>query len=207
MRALITKDPHLAEAWYTVSISEGEGENNDKIVNRHVLNRAARYGSLEMLYVLLAALRKFGPGTPLASPTSSMKGVDGVILCVVDGGGVIAKDERVKAAVKRQISGGLWPCLEWSLSVANAGSIRKWRGERAREMLFLRRLVLKQQDRKRVARNSIFLFRSRSRATENSESLDIITLGLFLLRDDALFLRCLKYCWFVDLHRHVRQVM
>ena len=31
-----------------------------------------------------------------------------------------------------------------------------------------------------------------------------MTHRLFLLRDDALFLRCLEYCWFVDTERRLR---
>jgi len=30
-----------------------------------------------------------------------------------------------------------------------------------------------------------------------------MTHRLFLLRDDALFLRCLEYCWFVDTDRRM----
>ena len=73
------------------------------------------------------------------------------------------------------------------LTVVNTGgSVRAWRAEQARELLFLKRLVAKHRDRKRP----------RAELT--------MTHRLFLLRDDALFLRCLEYCWFVDTERRLR---
>ena len=74
-----------------------------------------------------------------------------------------------------------WPCFEWLLTVVNTGgSVRAWRAEQARELLFLKRLVVRNRNRKRP----------RAELT--------MTHRLFLLRDDALFLRCLEYCWFLD---------
>ena len=57
--------------------------------------------------------------------------------------------------------------------------LKAWRAEKAREMLFLRRLFTRQHRRASCADLSL-------------------THRLFLLRDDALFLRCLEYCWFLD---------
>ena len=65
------------------------------------------------------------------------------------------------------------------LECVNAGSFKAWRAEKAREMLFLRRLFTRQH-------------RHASRADLS------LTHRLFLLRDDALFLKCLEYCWFLD---------
>ena len=65
------------------------------------------------------------------------------------------------------------------LECVNAGSFKAWRAEKAREMLFLRRLFTRQH--RHVSRDDLSL-----------------THRLFLLRDDALFLRCLEYCWFLD---------
>ena len=74
---------------------------------------------------------------------------------------------------------GTWPCMVFLLECVNAGSFKAWRAEKAREMLFLRRLFTRQH-------------RHASRADLT------LTHRLFLLRDDALFLRCLEYCWFLD---------
>ena len=94
---------------------------------------------------------------------------------------------RVMPSVQRLTHGGAWPCFEWLLTVVNTGgSVRAWRAEQARELLFLKRLVKRARDRKR-ARPELTM-----------------THRLFLLRDDALFLRCLEYCWFVDTERRLR---
>ena len=74
---------------------------------------------------------------------------------------------------------GTWPCTVFLLECVNAGSFKAWRAERAREMLFLRRLFTRQH--RHASRDDLSL-----------------THRLFLLRDDALFLRCLEYCWFLD---------
>ena len=74
---------------------------------------------------------------------------------------------------------GTWPCTVFLLECVNAGSFKAWRAEKAREMLFLRRLFTRQHRRASCADLSLMH-------------------RLFLLRDDALFLRCLEYCWFLD---------
>ena len=68
------------------------------------------------------------------------------------------------------------------LECVNAGSFKAWRAEKAREMLFLRRLFT------RFTRQHPCVLRGDLSLTHR----------LFLLRDDALFLRCLEYCWFLD---------
>ena len=86
------------------------------------------------------------------------------------------------------IHGGAWPCFEWLLTVVNTGgSVRAWRAAQARELLFLKRLVAKNRDRKRP----------RAELT--------MTHRLFLLRDDHLFAKILEYCWFVDTDRKMMQ--
>ena len=83
--------------------------------------------------------------------------------------------------------GSAWPCFEWLLTVVNTGgSVRAWRAEQARELLFLKRLVKRARDRKRA----------RAELT--------MTHRLFLLRDDAIFLHILGFCWFVDTERRLR---
>ena len=142
-----------------------------------------------MLYVLLLALRDFGPTTRLASAEVEMdyggplRGLDGVLESVKE----CHEVNGSLPSVKRLTHGGAWPCFEWVLTVVNSGgSVRAWRAEQARELLFLKRLVKRARDRKRA----------RAELT--------MTHRLFLLRDDALFLRCLEYCWFVDTERRLR---
>ena len=140
-----------------------------------------------MLYVLLLALRDFGPTTRLASAEVEMdyggplRGLDGVLESVKE----CHEVNGSLPSVKRLTHGGAWPCFEWLLTVVNSGgSVRAWRAEQARELLFLKRLVAKRRKRARAELT--------------------MTHRLFLLRDDALFLRCLEYCWFVDTERRLR---
>ena len=77
------------------------------------------------------------------------------------------------------IRDGTWPCTVFLLECVNAGSFKALRAEKAREMLFLRRLFTRQH--RHASRDDLSL-----------------THRLFLLRDDALFLKCLEYCWFLD---------
>ena len=144
-----------------------------------------------MLYVLLLALRDFGPTTRLASAEIEtdygvpLRGLDGVLHSVKECHE--SNFPGVVPSVQRLTHGGAWPCFEWLLTVVNTGgSVRAWRAEQARELLFLKRLVKRARDRKRA----------RAELT--------MTHRLFLLRDDALFLRCLEYCWFVDTERRLR---
>ena len=114
-----------------------------------------------------------------------IQGLDGVFYslkkCHGDSNG------RILPSVKRLTHGGAWPCFEWVLTVVNSGgSVRAWRAEQARELLFLKRVVAKHRDRKRA----------RAELT--------MTHRLFLLRDDHLFVRILSYCWFVDTGRRMR---
>ena len=69
--------------------------------------------------------------------------------------------------------------------VNSGGSVRAWRAEQARELLFLKQLVTKSRHK-----------RARAELT--------MTRRLFLLRDDHLFVRILGYCWFVDTERRLR---
>ena len=113
-----------------------------------------------------------------------LRGLDGLLESVKEW---YESTGRVMPSVQRLTHGGAWPCFEWLLTVVNTGgSVRAWRAEQARELLFLKRLVKRARDRKRA----------RAELT--------MTHRLFLLRDDALFLRCLEYCWFVDTERRLR---
>ena len=183
VRALVTKDPRLADCSYTLHPA-------DKLITRTSVQLASTYACLEMLYVLLLALRDFGPTTRLASAEVEMdygeplRGLDGVLESVKEW---FESTGRVLPSVQRLTHGGAWPVFEWVLTVVNSGgSVRAWRAAQVRELLFLKRLVAKHRDRKRA----------RAELT--------MTHRLFLLRDDALFLRCLEYCWFVDTERSLR---
>ena len=82
---------------------------------------------------------------------------------------------------------GLFPTLMFLVDVANAGSFQKWRAERARDMLVLRLLVTKARH-KRQRREMTLVDR------------------FFLLRDDAIFLHVLGFCWFLNPRSRVPSV-
>ena len=114
-----------------------------------------------------------------------LRGLDGVLESVKE----CHEINGSLPSVKRLTHGGAWPCFEWVLTVVNSGgSVRAWRAEQARELLFLKQLVTKHRHRDRK--------RPRAELT--------MTHRLFLLRDDHLFVRILGYCWFVDTERRLR---
>ena len=116
-----------------------------------------------------------------------MHGLDGLLENVNEAMTETDKNQSLWPSVKVLTHSGAWPCFEWVLTVVNSGgSVRAWRAEQARELLFLKRLVVRHRDRKRP----------RAELT--------MTHRLFLLRDDHLFVRILGYCWFVDTERRLR---
>ena len=66
------------------------------------------------------------------------------------------------------------------IEVSNAGGFKKWRAEKARELMVTRALVARARSRGEFC------------ATAS------LAHGLFNLRDDAIFLRVLGYCWFLN---------
>ena len=172
VRALLTKDPRLADVFYTVSPG----------VFRHAVKKASQLACLEVLYLMLAALPKINRLEPVLTRGElegnedfqkelSETGLEGLLARV--GWGHYSRSDPNRPR------DGTWPCTVFLLECVNAGSFKAWRAEKAREMLFLRRLFTRQH-------------RHASRADLS------LTHRLFLLRDDALFLKCLEYCWFLD---------
>ena len=66
------------------------------------------------------------------------------------------------------------------MEVSNAGSFRKWRATKARELMVTRALVARARGRGEFC------------ATAS------LAHGLFNLRDDAIFLHVLGFCWFLN---------
>jgi hypothetical protein len=66
------------------------------------------------------------------------------------------------------------------IEVSNAGGFKRWRAEKARELMVTRALVARARGRGEFC------------ATAS------LAHGLFNLRDDAIFLRVLGYCWFLN---------
>ena len=77
------------------------------------------------------------------------------------------------------------PMLCFLIEVSNAGCFRAWRAEKAREMMVTRALVARARGRGEFC------------ATAS------LAHGLFNLREDAIFLHVLGFCWFLDPHRRV----
>ena len=168
VRAL-TRDPRTnVDIWYTKTGGEYNGAN----VHCHILNRLAKYGALEMAYHVLAALPKLDPhSVKLRDPlTHSMVGLD-------------AKSPIEQCLLAPPMSirtDTLHPMLCFLIEVSNAGGFKKWRAEKAREMMVTRALVA----------------RARSRGEFCSTA--SLAHGLFNLRDDAIFLHVLGFCWYLN---------
>jgi len=178
VRALLTKDPRLADVFYTVSPG----------VFRHAVKKASQLACLEVLYLMLAALPQINRLEPVltcgeAIPYPDLDSLSDFELECSEKGleGLLARVgwAHYSPSNPNPPRDGTWPCTVFLLECVNAGSFKAWRAEKAREMLFLRRLFTRQHRRASCADLSL-------------------THRLFLLRDDALFLRCLEYCWFLD---------
>ena len=168
VRAL-TRDPRTnVDIWYTKTGGEYNGAN----VHCHILNRLAKYGALEMAYHVLAALPKLDP--------HSVKVRDPLMHSIV-GLDAMSPIEQCLLAVPMSIrTDTLHPMLCFLIEVSNAGGFRNWRAEKARDMMVIRALVARARGR------------GEFRATAS------LAHGLFNLRDDAIFLHVLGFCWFLN---------
>ena len=133
-----------------------------------------------MAYHVLAALPKLDPhSVKLRDPlTHSMVGLD-------------AKSPIEQCLLAPPMSirtDTLHPMLCFLIEVSNAGGFKKWRAEKAREMMVIRALV------------------SRARKRRRFDTAASLTHRLFNLRDDAIFLHVLSFCWFLDPRRRVASV-
>ena len=142
---------------------------DDADIQCHILHKLAKYGLLEMIYHVLAALPNLDPYSvkmndphqrygPLVSPLE-------VSMC----GGTRTRFEHFRHST-----------MVFLVEVSNAGGFKRWRAEKAREMMVTRALV--------------------ARARSRGEFCPTASLahGLFNLRDDAIFLHVLSFCWLLN---------
>jgi len=160
------------ESWWYPGIDLEDGNGPPR---RHVLNKLARFGGLELTYHALAANKELNVDD--AAYGDGHKSV--VEMC--------ADSTYADSARARTHHDGLFPTLMFLVDVANAGSFQKWRAERARDMLVLRLLVTKARHKRR-RREMTLVDR------------------FFLLRDDAIFLHVLGFCWFLNPRSRVPSV-
>ena len=164
----LTLDPRtVVDFWYTKLAGDYPGSG----ARSHVLHRLAKYGFLEATYHVLAALPKLDPdsvkqdspgGTSSATPILSP-----IEQCAIGPPCGTMSDTH-------------HPMLCFLIEVSNAGGFKKWRAEKARELMVTRALVARARGRGEFC------------ATAS------LAHGLFNLRDDAIFLRVLGYCWFLN---------
>jgi hypothetical protein len=173
VRAL-TLDPRTkVDVWYTKTGGQYSGAG----VHCHILSRLAKYGALEMAYHVLAALPKLDPhSVKLRDPVSAHTAVLGL-----DARSPIEQCLCASPASLRTDT--LHPMLCFLIEVSNAGGFKRWRAEKTLELMVLRALVTRARKRRRV---------------RAAASMTTVVHRLFNMRDDALFLRVLGYCWFLN---------
>ena len=171
VRAL-TRDPRTkVDVWYQKYVVRDP--NDHRTMQCHVLHKLARYGYLEIAYHVLAALPNRDPDSLRVIAPGYR---DSVAL-----GTYTTPVEICAAGPPMSCSHfSVVPTLCFLMEVSNAGSFRKWRATKARELMVTRALVARARGRGEFC------------ATAS------LAHGLFNLRDDAIFLRVLGYCWFLN---------
>ena len=159
---------HVVDVWYTKLAGDYPGSG----ARSHVLHRLAKYGFLEITYHVLAALPKLDPDSVKQdSPRGDFFG---------DPDPEPDRTVRHRATVRNYEQTLTIPMLCFLIEVSNAGGFKKWRAEKARELMVTRALVARARGRGEFC------------ATAS------LAHGLFNLRDDAIFLRVLGFCWFLN---------
>ena len=176
VRAL-ARDPRTkVDVWYQKYVVRDP--NDHRTMQCHVLHKLARYGYLEIAYHVLAALPNRDPDSLRVIAPGYR---DSVAL-----GTYTTPVEICAAGPPMSCSHfSVVPTLCFLMEVSNAGSFRKWRATKARELMVTRALVARARGRGEFC------------ATAS------LAHGLFNLRDDAIFLHVLGFCWFLDPHRRV----
>ena len=171
VRAL-TRDPRTkVDVWYQKYVVRDP--NDHRTMRCHVLHKLARYGYLEIAYHVLAALPNRDPDSLRVIAPGYR---DSVAL------GTYQTPVEICAAGPPMSCShfSVVPTLCFLMEVSNAGSFRKWRATKARELMVTRALVA----------------RARSRGEFCSTA--SLAHGLFNLRDDAIFLHVLGFCWYLN---------
>ena len=169
----LTLDPcTVVDFWYTKLAGDYPGAG----ARSHILHRLAKYGFLEATYHVLAALPKLDPDSvKLDSPEGTSAATP-----------ILSPIETCALGPPcGNISDTHQPMLCFLIEVSNAGSFRKWRAEKARELMVTRALVARARGRGEFCATASLVH------------------GLFNLRDDAIFLHVLGFCWFPDPRRRV----
>merc|ERR1712072_247131 len=77
----------------------------------------------------------------------------------------------------------LHPMLCFLIEVSNAGGFKRWRAEKTLDLMVLRALVTRARKRRRV---------------RAAASMTTVVHRLFNMRDDAVFLHVLGFCWLLN---------
>jgi hypothetical protein len=167
----LTRDPRVkVDIWYTKTGNEYAGAS----VRCHILSRLAKYGALEMAYHVLAALPKLDPhSVKIRDPLNPRLGLDAlspIEQCLCGSSKGIRVDTH-------------HPMLCFLIEVSNAGGFKKWRAQKTLDLMVLRALVTRARKRRRV---------------RAAASMTTVVHRLFNMRDDAVFLRVLEFCWFLN---------
>ena len=173
---VLTRDPRTnADVWYN---KNGKSYTTGGGTQYHVLHKLARYGYLEIIYHVLAALPNLDPGTlRVIGNSQNVSAALGTYTTPIE---ICAAGPPLSCSYVT-----IQPTLWFLIEVSNDGGFKKWRAEKAREMMVIRALV------------------SRARKRRRFDTAASLTHRLFNMRDDAIFLHVLSFCWFLDPRRHV----
>ena len=164
----LTLDPRtVVDFWYTKLAGDYPGAG----ARSHVLHRLAKYGFLEATYHVLAALPKLDPDSVKQDSPGGISAATPILSPI---------EQCAIGPPCGTVSDTHQPMLCFLIEVSNAGSFRRWRAEKARELMVTRALV------------------SRARGRGEFCATASLAHGLFNLREDAIFLRVLGYCWFLN---------
>ena len=162
----LTRDPRTkVDIWYT----RFGGVYDDTDIQCHLLHKLAKYALLEIIYHVLAALPNLDPYSVKMNDPHQEHGPIVSPLEVSMNGGTSTRFEHSRHAT-----------MVFLVEVSNAGGFKRWRAEKAREMMVTRALVARARSRGEFC------------ATAS------LAHGLFNLRDDAIFLHVLGFCWLLN---------
>ena len=164
----LTLDPRTVVDFWYTKLA---GDYPGAGARSHVLHRLAKYGFLEATYHVLAALPKLDPDSVKQDSPGGISAATPILSPI---------EQCAIGPPCGTVSDTHHPLLCFLIEVSNAGSFRRWRAEKAREFMVTRALVARARGRGEFC------------ATAS------LAHGLFNLRDDAIFLRVLGYCWFLN---------
>jgi len=147
------------------------GVYDDAGIQCHVLHKMAKYALLEHIYHVLAALPNLDPYSVKMNDPHQQHGP------------IVSPLEIAMSGPRTRFDHHRHPTMVFLVEVSNAGGFKKWRAGKTLDLMVLRALVTRARKRRRV------------RATA---SMTTVVHRLFNMREDAVFLHVLEFCWLLN---------